>query len=327
MIEWNKKSGTVSKTTSDHIREMEADVDDFCERLSKDSKEFDAKTFFDVLHKYIVNDGRLLYTNITNYVFSLEKEEKFGIMQTNLDKVINYMYSEQFSEDYVWKPSKDHEISPFNRTKQTVLKMWDHMNLARRQLTLFHETDADYERIVEKKMEIVSASLLKEMNGQLLALVAIFTALSFLVFGGISSLDNIFIGAKDIPVTKLMIVGTIWCFCIMNLVFMFMFFIAKLTKLDIKSSRDINANSVQKYPLVWWCNLVLIAILLISCWAYYIKCEGFSKNAYSFLSQHSTAYFIIGTLAIIGLIISAVIKIYKMSKDEIDDLPNNEHYS
>lgn len=50
--------------------------------------------------------------------------------------------------------------------------------------------------------------LSKEMNGQLISLVSIFTALSFLIFGGISSLDNIFVGAKDIPVTKLMIVGS-----------------------------------------------------------------------------------------------------------------------
>ena len=82
-------------------------------------------------------------------------------------------------------------------------------------------------------MKDVEIRLTKEMNTQLISLIAIFTALSFIVFGGISSLDNIFDGVKDIPVTKLMIVGSIWCFCIMNLVFVFMFFVGKLTHLEI----------------------------------------------------------------------------------------------
>ena len=75
-----------------------------------------------------------------------------------------------------------------------------------------------------------------------------------------------------------------------------MFFIAKLTGLNIKSSQNVNANLVQKYPLIWWCNLVLVSILSFSCWVYYIKCEGFSENLYGFLSRYSTPFFIIGTI-------------------------------
>lgn len=317
MIEWDKRKEGKSNSTSDYIREMENAVDDLCERLSKDSKEFDSKLFFDILHQYINKDDRLLYTNLTNYIFSLKNEETFGTMQTNLDKVINYIYGEQFALDYEWKPVHRNQKSPYDRTKRTVLKLWDHMNLAKRQYSLFKMTDEDYSRVVDKKMEEAEAKLTKDMNGQLISLVSIFTALSFIVFGGISSLDNIFLGAKDIPVTKLMIVGTIWCFCIMNLVYVFMFFIAKLTGLNIKSSQDVNANLVQKYPLIWWCNWVMITILLFSCWAYYIKHEGFSSKIYTTLNQHPTMYFVGGTLAILILVVYAGVKIYQFSKGKI----------
>ena len=47
---------------------MENEVDDLCDRLTKDSKDFDAKLFFDMLHDYIQQEDRLLYTNITNYI-------------------------------------------------------------------------------------------------------------------------------------------------------------------------------------------------------------------------------------------------------------------
>ena len=313
MIEWDKAKEKHSNSTSDYIQKMENAVDDFCRRLSKDSREFDSKIFFDLLHEYIVHDDRLLYTNITNYIFDLEKEETFGIMQTNLDKVINYIDGEQFARDYEWNPTDVEQRNPYDRTKRTVLKLWDHMNLARRQYSSFKKTDEDYSRVVNKKMEEAEAKLTKDMNGQLISLVSIFTALSFIVFGGISSLDNIFLGAKDIPVTKLMIVGTIWCFCIMNLVYVFLFFISKMTGLNIKSNQDINANLVQKYPLIWWCNWTLITILMFSCWAYYIKCEDFSTRAYEALQKHSTAYLVFGTIAIIALAFAGMKVIYKLS--------------
>lgn len=193
------------------------------------------------------------------------------------------------------------------------------MNLAKRQMALFKMTDEDYTKIVSQKMEVEGNKLSKEVNGQLISLVAIFTALSFIVFGGISSLDNIFEGVKDIPVTKLMIVGTIWCFCIMNLVFVFMFFVAKLTGLNIKSSKNINANLVQKYPLIWWCDFVLISVLIFSCWAYYIKCEGFSNVAYAFLSKYPTVYFVLGTLILVAIVSFFARKILKMAKEPMDD--------
>ena len=314
MINWNRQADDGPNSTSDYIRKMETGVDNLCNLLSKDTKDFNARAFFEVLHAYIKNEDRLLYTNITNYIFSLEKEEVFGMMQTNLDKVIKYIYSEQFDIDYPWVPNQRNSRNPFLKTKRTVLKMWDHMNLAKRQYVFLKLTDDDYSRVVDEKMKDAEGRMTKEMNMQLISLVSIFTALSFLIFGGISSLDNIFIGVKDIPIIKLMIVGTIWCFCIMNLIYVFMFFIAKLTGLNIKSTQDVNANLIQKYPLIWWCNLVIVSILIISCWAYYIKSEGFCVSTYEILIKYSTAYIFLGTIGIIILIVFAAIKIYKLSK-------------
>lgn len=313
-IDLNKRNKNGIDSASDYINEMSEGVDDLCERLLKDSKDFDSKIFIETLHGYIINEDRILYTNITNFVFDLKTDELWGIVQTNLDSVINYIYSEKFETEFPWKPEYKNQRNPYNRTKRTVLKIWDHVNLAKRQMMLFKKDDADYTRIVEEKMKLAEVKLLKEMNMQLISLIAIFTALSFILFGGISSLDNIFLGAKDIPVTKLMIVGIIWCFCIMNLIYVFMFFIAKLTGLNIKSTQDAEANLVQKYPLIWWCNWILITTLLFSCWGYYIKCEGFSSLAYETLKQHSTGYFVIGTLMLLIIVGLGAVKLYQLSK-------------
>lgn len=302
---WNKQDVGRYKPREDHIAKMSKVMDDLCEMLAEDSGVFCKEEFLKMFSGYIENGrNRLLYTSVTNAIF--DNYDATGTFQSNLEDVIAFSY-EVIPTDAQKK--EEHE-----KIQRALMKLWDHVNLAIRQYELFNQNDTKYEMIAEEKMKNVEIRLTKEMNMQLISLIAIFTALSFIVFGGISSLDNIFVGVKDIPVTKLMIVGSIWCFCIMNLVFVFMFFVGKLTGLEIKSTKDIDANLVQKYPLIWWCNWILIAILLLSTWAYYLKCEGFGNEAYAFLSRYPTIYCVFGTVLIVSLIILGAVILHKLSQ-------------
>lgn len=313
MLNWNKGKESDNISEVDYIQDMEKKMDDICKMLSMASQEFVAKDFFQKIYGCITQKDRLLYTYITNYIFNLSDEE-FGVLQTNIDQVVHYMYGGQCQKDYADSLKEDVE-----RTQRTVLKIWDHVNLARRQYVMFQHKDEDYTKIVDEKMELAEAKISKEINIQLISLVAIFTALSFLVFGGISSLDNIFSGVKDIPVNKLVIIGTIWCFCIMNLVFVFLFFVAKITKLDMKSTDDVNANLVQKYPLIWWSNLFLAAILILSCWFYYVETENISRDIHKAVMGHSEIFFMAGTLAIIAVIcLLAVLLVFLSRQGKTD---------
>lgn len=307
---WNKQQHdkitedkNAYKPTEDHIAQMSKAMSELCKLLSKDYDEFDKKHFFEKFSIYIKNNNnRLLYTNVTNEIFN--NYNSTGSFQSNLENVIAYSYEIKCSGV---KAQIEHE-----KVQRALMKLWDHINLAIRQYELFQISDEHYSAIAEEKMKNVEIRLTKEMNMQLLSLIAIFTALSFIVFGGITSLDNIFEGVKDIPVTKLMIVGCIWCLCIMNLVFVFLFFVSKLTGLEFKSTTDPDANLVQKYPLICWCNWVIITILVFSCWAYYIKCEEYSQKISIILQQYSTVYFIVGTLLISVLVIIGANIIYQL---------------
>lgn len=317
-LDWNKghksKDDVDIVLRNDYISNMQSEMNEICESLLMETEKFKANDFIKKVKSYADKNERLLYTNMSNFIFSLDDQE-FGIIQSNMDKVIEHIYN--------YNDSKDDSIGEnCDITKRIILKIWDHINLARRQYILFSQKDDDYQRIVEKKMEIAEAKITKEMTIQLISIVSIFTALSFLIFGGMSSLDNIFEGAKDIQITKLIIVGTIWCFCIMNLVFVFLFFVGKLTKMDISSASDVNASIIKKYPLIWLSNWVIISILTLSCWAYYIQHENFSLNLYNFLKQHSTMYFLLGTGLIIFLIVVAARILYKLYNNK--DLHNHE---
>ncbi len=314
MLNWDKGKDEKAISSANYIQDMGKEMDMICEMLSEETKYFNAKKFFDKIHEYIVKNDRLIYTNITNYIFVLSDEE-FGVLQTNIDSVVNYMYGDQYNQDYSKLLEDRNEKRSLERTQRTVLKMWDHVNLARRQYVMFHHKDEDYGKIVDEKMEIAGAKISKEMNVQLISLVAIFTALSFLVFGGISSLDNIFAGAKDIPILKLVVVGSIWGFCIMNMLFVFIFFIAKIAKLNLSSIDDVNASILKKYPLVCWCNFVVVSIFILSSWAVYISGEELSVRLYDLIYKNQTGFFVAGTLVIIVVIVFAAKKLYNNIKN------------
>lgn len=308
MIDWDKGKDEKTISSVDFIQKMEKEMDEICKMLSEETKSFKAEDFFARINKYVVNNERLLYTHITNYIFLLS-EEQFGILQSNLDSVIQYMGTMEMNGN---APENEDADAERERTQKTIIKIWDHVNLARKQYILFCHKDEDYEKIVDEKMEMAEAKISKEMNIQLISLVAIFTALSFLVFGGISSLDNIFSGVQDIPIIKLLIIGCIWCFCIMNLIFTFMFFVAKITKLSVRSTDDVNANIIKKYPLVWWSNYVIISVLCLGCWLFFVYTRGYDKQIDSFIRRYDTCFVVVGTIAIGVAMVLIAKKLYKM---------------
>ena len=288
-IDFRKNDGRVIieneqvKSASSRLKKMGERVDLICESLAKDTKDFSPEKVFEDLHTYVQDEERLLYTNISNYIF-LKGEAVFGKMETNLDKLIEYVYSEEFDQKYTWKTSKAEGKKTYDRTKRVVVKIWDHVNLARKQYNAFKNTDEEYEKIVDKKLSIVENKLAKDLTAQLISLIGIFTALSFLLFGGISSLDNIFSGLTDMPIIKLMIIGSIWCLAMMNMIFVFMFFIAKLTNLSISASSNINDNLIKKYPLIFWSNLVMVTFLVFSLWCYFVD----HYNAGTFITNFAS---------------------------------------
>lgn len=309
MLEWDKGKEDVVKPSSSYVQEMEEKMQNICRALSAESKGFIAKDFFYEVNVYIKQKDRLLYTYLTNHIFTLN-EEKFGKMQTNIDNVVNYMYSDEFNQDFSVRLKDKNEKKELERTQRAILKIWDHVNLARRQYLMFNKNDDEYAKIVDEKMEIAKEKISKEVSAQLISLVAIFTALSFLVFGGMTSLDNIFSGVKDIPILKLVIIGLIWCFCILNLVFSFMFFVSKLTGLSLKSTEDLNANIVQKYPLVCWCNYIMVFLLILVCWYYYIRCNNYHIQINTWISKHSTLFSVISLVLIICALYFVARKLY-----------------
>ena len=142
------------------------------------------------------------------------------------------------------------------------------------------------------------------MNGQLLTMVGIFTALAFLVFGGITSLDNIF-SVHGIPLLKLMVICSLWGLTIINLVFVFLVCVSKMTKITFSSTENSKASVFQKYPIVWWTNLLLCSILALLSWLYFVR-QNHALDWFKELCWNHPARVSCAGFGIIGVIIMVV---------------------
>ena len=91
-----------------------------------------------------------------------------------------------------------------------------------------------------------------------------FTALAFLIFGGISSLDNLFSEMNNLSILKLVTLGCVWGICILNLIFVFLICVSKMTHLPFGFSDKPEVSIREKYAVVWLSNLILLTLLMFS---------------------------------------------------------------
>lgn len=268
--------------------EMTKDIDNLCKQLYQSNRSFNTKDTFEKLINCIIGEKRILYYQVTVEVYDCYKNNPItvvdGLMNNfaaNIIELIEYTNSEEVKNriDYCKSNAeKQNELKALESSKKVLYKLWDHVNLANHQYVQLKQSDEEFqlkfnerfEKSFEESSKLKLNEFSKEMNAQLLTLVGIFTALAFMIFGSITGLVNIFTNT-GISVLKLMILGCVWGIAVLNLVFVFLFCVGKMTKTKFASTDVPNASIWKKYPIVWWSDLVIGSILLLTMWIYYLK--------------------------------------------------------
>lgn len=266
------------------LAEMQTQTEFLCNALTVKIQGFDSQDWLEKLREYLKKYGRLLYSNITYWIFCLP-DEKFEILSTNLLSVIEYTVSNLSSED---------------PARKTALKFYDHVNLARHQFVTFSSNEEDLEKLIEKKIEPELSKTTKELTSQLVGLIGIFTALSFIVFGGLDTLGGIFANAEKVySVLPTLIIILLWTFAMMNFLYAFMYFVMRIVKCLPNTQ---SKNFVQAHPLICLSNGILISALLVSSAAFYANKHGIGEPIFIFAKSHSLFAFIAGLAAIIFIL-------------------------
>ena len=174
-----------------------------------------ANVFISYFEKY----KRFLYSTITPYLISINNSQD---RENFLQNILHFYQSEEAH-------SLPEEI------KDKVLKLYDHVNLVIQQNAAFDTPKQRIRKISQDAMEDVKKEINEEVhsiNTQLISIVSIFVAISFVMFGGMSLLNNLFDYSElnHIPMIEMLCGGSLIGIIIIFAIYIFIIFILKLSK-------------------------------------------------------------------------------------------------
>lgn len=237
-------------------------IEDFDEKLRSDSlinlcedltqENLDIENWLKKFKKYINNYKRLSYSAISNYIFELDINEN-DKLAANIQSILSFCK----------------EDKKFNDLYLNVYKFKDHVNLAYTQNSHMRKSKNNINEEIKNQVSVQTQISAKNTTSQLIGLVSIFTAISFVVFGGIRSLEGILnsIVNTNFDILKCIIIALIWCFCLTNLLFLFTKLILKI----IGNNSDENKSIVNEFPLICTIDSGYILNILFACWVLYLK--------------------------------------------------------
>lgn len=284
IVAGNGTSAVNHQLYSKAASEMENTVVELCNMLSRSPEVgIDCDEWIDLLEKYIAEHrNRIYYSAISNCVFKMD-EQQFSDFLSNMGEVVDYA-TEHSQSDPNWQAENRKDLY------RTVIKFYDHANLAHQQQVTFSSKKEDLREDVKNEVHATLdpkiSEITKEMTSQLVGLISIFTALSFIVFGGISSLESMVTSLEGTldkydSVLPILILAMAWAFCMMNLLFGFMYFVIRITHLP--KPIDENAkNIVQRYPIVFLCDYIILALLVLFGGMWFAKKAEIGSGIYKF---------------------------------------------
>lgn len=301
LIKVSTQNTDIEKLKGTNFEKLKRRTNGICISLNYSSDKYAAQKTISSIKNYLKECDRIIYSEISGYFFDLNEDKRANFI-TNVECLLVTCMS---------------DVSIDNEIQQCVLKIYDHVHLAIHQIMKlqYNTKEENLEKVfinnidpIKLKMEAKIEQTYKELYGQLIALIAVFTAMAFLVFGSMSSLDNIFNQFSSIPLLKIVIVACVWGISVINLVFIFMFFVSKMTKLEFSKSN---------YSLIAWSNLILIIILLASSWGHYVRQIGLI-NWFEVLIKSNERFSSIAGFAVIAIIciISIIVIIKNFSKNK-----------
>lgn len=278
----------VKKNKNKNWDDMAQSMQDFIISLKQNSDLFLPEDSYKKLEMYKKTYDRLLYTVLSDEIFSCFDDEtkiKEGTnILTNIDALLVYCENNENYQKNV------HNI---------ILKLKDHANLASRQYNSLKQTDEEYQQKFNKRIFGFKEKVTQEMAAQLITLVGIFTAIAFVVFGGLSSLESIFSNKR--PLIEIIVIASIWMLGMINLVFIFLKGISNMTQLDISSKNS--DNLLEKYIWIIWFNLIFILIIISVFWINFAKNSIILNNLFT---KWKEWIYVGGTFLLIILIIITI---------------------
>lgn len=294
-----------------NITEMRGAIINIMAQFSVSQEGFNKDNVFKLLVEYYLLFDRLLYNYVTQEVInsyrrnnssnSFEKTSVAEVMTLNIQLLLSDILDDSMQNYYLdlikdvtaktddsFSPLLSHE-ELFEKVKKALYKIYDYTELAQIQWKKIRELNAEQEKAIKQNIEAISKQsereMTKRLTSQLVTLVGIFTALAFLLFGGIDLGAKFISGGAtgditSISVTKMLCIVALWGIALLNIVFVFLYCVGQMTDLDFKATKDETASFFQKYPVFIWSNYILLNVLVICGFLYFCFNNEGLKNPF-----------------------------------------------
>ena len=206
------------------------------------TQKYDPQKTVENISAYITSTNkldRILYSEISNYVYSLEMSER-GIFATNLEKLLLYSLDDnnEVSED----------------CKKMIVKIYDHFQLALHQIENVNNIFAD-------SIEEAKENLQKQIKGvekEYISILGIFAAIVLAFVGGITFSASVLQNISAVSVFRLLLVVDFLAFVLINVIYILVKFIFTINE---KNAKLFNIKALNIACLV-------IAIIIVISWMF-----------------------------------------------------------
>lgn len=238
---------------------------------------------------YLTNNERFLYNTITKFIEKISTIERNNLLQ-RIDILYKSKEFRSLDEDMKFKYIKlyDHVNLAFFQWSQYLDSDTKIRNLTQTEMRKFHD---EINVLSNKNMESienkVSASL-EAINTQLISIVSIFVAISFVMFGGMSLLNNLFDYSRleRIPLIEMLCGGSLIGLIIVAVMYGFILLVLKLTK------HETRVGNNARYSCVVNLTTIILAVILVG--TFFLWFDNFhslndiSNSAKSYQTQCKT---------------------------------------
>lgn len=243
----------------------------------------------DIVKRYYTDNERHRYSEVSAYLMETDDIEYLLENLRQIQKRLSELPENEKLSLNVFKLI-DHITLELNRTKYNSKNFTDiQMNSMN---TVLHSAMKEISKAVDTLRDEQSEKINKEIEifkgetkslkekvedsySQFVAILGIFSAVVVVFFGGMTAFGSLFTNMHNIGRFKLAFTVSLIGFVIFNLIFMFLYVLAKLLKREISASENENVvgrwgftrwlkRAWIRYPYMFMFNVVMLVILVTS---------------------------------------------------------------
>lgn len=204
-------------------------VIEICNSLGKPSAEYSPSGTMHLIEEYIKAWNRIIYSEITNIVYEMPSEEQ-GTFNSNLEKLMSYVLNED--------PNPNEEI------QDTVIRLWDHVHLAMKQVgnakEILEKSTTEVKRGLHDKLyhelrdELYNElyTEFKGMEKEYITILGIFSSVVLSFVAGITFSTSVLENMHNVGIYRLVLVILLIAFVLLNTVNLLVRYIFRLNRAE-----------------------------------------------------------------------------------------------